>query len=338
MRVRDIRPPSLPTLVIPTLSRFSSPRSVSVYLAGYVLVPSMAARSLRRWLSRREAAAALLLCTFLVLLGVVLYKPAGASRGDGYTKLPELFVEAAAHLNRSTAAVERALAGREPVVDEEGARRTVGELVRFREVLEREDETEMIASLKRASEAYARLANSSVAAYEVARVLYGSRGAVRAFLDAILRCDAAEMSEKGALVEGNLTRAAELLGEVLAGLTAVKPSDLPSEEHRGLVEEAAERLARAYRALRELLKAVDLAKKHPQNLQELCRAKRGGGPALLSPDAAGAILSLNPGDAGPYSYHISRLRALLSSPGQSGDGYAGGTGSGAGYQPPPSDD
>jgi hypothetical protein len=110
------------------------------------------------------------------------------------------------------------------------------------------------------------------------------------------------------------------------------------------VDEAAERLARAYRALRELLKAVEIAEKYPQDLEELCRAKRSGGSAQPSPGAASAIQGLNPGDAGPYSYHISRLKALLPSyqdggAGSSAGGVGGASGgSGAGYQPPPSDD
>ena len=298
-------------------------------------------------LSRRRATAVLLLLALLVLLGIVLYKPAAASRSADYSRLPELFLRVAAHLNSSVAALESALAGKAPGVDKEGAQRVLHELREYREELEREDETGMVVSLRKAAEAYAWLANSSIAAYEAAEVLYGSRSSVKDFLEAVLRCDAAEMSSRGALVRENLSRAAELLGEAIAGLAAVRPGDLPSEGHGRLVDEAAERLARAYRALRELLKAVEIAEKYPQDLEELCRAKRSGSSAQPSPGVASAIQGLNPGDAGPYSYHISRLKALLPSPGSYQSGSAGssaggvggaGGGSGAGYQPPPSDD
>jgi hypothetical protein len=147
-------------------------------------------------------------------------------------------------------------------------------------------------------------------------------------------------------LEGNLTRASRLIGEAIAELAAVKPGDLPSEEHQELVESAAEKLARAHRALRELLKAVDIARRYPGDLKALCAVRRGGGFAQPSPGAVSALLGLSPGDAGPYAYPISRLKALIggANPGGSsagadnGAGGAGGVGSGAGYQPPPSDD
>lgn len=301
---------------------------------------------LKRRVSSRAAAALLLLLALPALLGAVLYKPVGAGRSVNYAELPELFARAAAHLNASAASVERALAGRAPLADREGARLVLAELEKFRDELEREDETGIVASLKRATGAYARSANASLAAYEAAEVLYGSRGSVRRFLDAVLDCDAAAMSEAAALVEGNLTRAARLIGEAIAELAAVKPGDLPSEEHRELVESAAEKLARAHRALRELLKAVDIARRYPGDLKALCAVRRSGGFAQPSPGAVSALLGLSPGDAGPYAYPISRLKALIggANPGGSsagadnGAGGAGGVGGGAGYQPPPSDD
>jgi hypothetical protein len=327
------------------LTRAEAPLSKFIYQVG-MQTPVPGVVGLPR-LSRRRATAVLLLLALLVLLGIVLYKPAAASRSADYSRLPELFLRVAAHLNSSVAALESALAGKAPGVDKEGAQRVLYELREYREELEREDETGMVVSLRKAAEAYTRLANSSIAAYEAAEVLYGSRSSVKGFLEAVLRCDAAEMSSRGALVRENLSRAAELLGKAIAELAAVRPGDLPSEGHGRLVDEAAERLARAYRALRELLKAVEIAEKYPQDLEELCRAKRSGGSAQPSPGVASAIQGLNPGDAGPYSYHISRLKALLLGPGSHQDGCAGssaggvggaGGGSGAGYQPPPSDD
>lgn len=291
--------------------------------------------------ARRGTAAAALAALALLLIAAIFYKPPAASARDeiDYGRLPQLFVEAAAHLNRSSLATASALTacvdvGGLPEEAESVARELA--LLAGRLALE---EGELPAKLSRSARAYAAAANASAKAYRAASLLSGSRRAIDELLSAILRCDARAMASAWLALRGNATRAAKLLSDALVELAAANPGDLASDEHRRLLDEASERLSRALKALRQLAAAGELALKHADEIAQLCRAAREGRAASPSPGLAGDAGGLKSGEAGPYSYPISRLAKLISGGGQWQPGAGGpGAGSGAGYGEPPSDD
>lgn len=302
---------------------------------------------LGRALSDRRARAGLLSALLLALVALILYKPPSPVRGSvevDYGKLPGLFVSAVSHLNKSSSLAGRALVAEvnaaELVTEAEGV---VRELVRMRRGLELEPQSDLVERLARASASYARVANASAKAYKLAELLSGSRAHIDRFLSAAVSCDAQAMAEVGRALKPNLTAAIALLSSSLADLAAVREEDLASDSHRKALQGAFERLARTLRALLQLLSAAEVSSTRPEEIARLCQAKREGRPTdNVSEGAVAALQSLKPEEAGPYSYPLSRLKALvdwaLRGQGQGRQDQDQPGGLGAGYGAPETDD
>lgn len=288
-------------------------------------------------MSRRSLAELLVLQLLLVaLLALFFYKPGGTAAGTpDLREVPRLFVEAVYHLNSSSTMLRNPARWNADFRSmSANASRIAGEIASYRNALSEMDPSDLVLRLLNASDSYGRMANASSSIYAALDVLSGSKESIQRYLAALEECNAAEAHRLGLSIAGNLSRAYSLVGLAAGNLSLADPSTLLSQSHVDAHRNASEAVDAAQRYLKQLLLAVDITSKHPEELDALCKARKAGRSIAVSEQLAGSLGALNPPDAGPFSYAVSRLKSLLYAVANAQRG----GGSGAGYGAPSSDD
>ena len=283
----------------------------------------------------------------LLLLFLLVYQPEAPPKAETQPRLqeaPELVAKVVYHLNRSSTLLQASLV--------RGAERLEGqeEVLAIRDALlnlsnSRElSEGSFPRELREALRSYATLADAAYNMYLASSVLDEVRGNVSRVLRLVLECKAYEALAEWVKIEEKVDTALKYVLQAVTDLSEVNTSALLSPNHAELVDEAAARASSVAETLGEVRKLMNIVSKYGSLLDELCRSTRRGCKCGLSSEALSAIMrevsALEPSRAGPYSYEISRVKALVARAMQRGvEGGKGiGGGEGAGYGEPPSDD
>ncbi len=195
--------------------------------------------------------------------------------------------------------------------------------------------------IARSSDAYLKMDESAINLSSSADLLDPSRKDVEEALNLLIAGNVSEALSHWMKVRNNVLKAYELVLDSLSKLEKVNNSDLLSDEHRVMLDEARNRTSALASELAQIILLFETVRKNPENAQQVIKAylnARNGRKSSVTPNQnlINAANRLDPSKGGRFSYQISLFKEMIEYFSKGGEN-ASGKGAGAGWKGRPDD-